>query len=80
MYIKNIKILFIVIVVLLFFTCSTDNGYQPYLMKPIAKKNYHEILRQTVTVIDVGRLVEAGHTIAILDYHDMYYERWHTRV
>ena len=39
-----IKILFIVIVGLLFFTCSTDNGYQPYLMKPIAKKNYHEIL------------------------------------
>jgi hypothetical protein len=44
MYIKNIKILFIVIVGLLLLTCSTDNGYQPNLMKPIAKKNYHEIL------------------------------------
>ena len=44
MYIRNIKILFIVIVGLLFLTCSTDNGYQPHLMKPIAKKNYHEIL------------------------------------
>ena len=44
MYIRNIKILFIVIVGLLFITCSTDNGYQPHLMKPIAKKNYHEIL------------------------------------
>ena len=44
MYIRNIKILFIIIVGLLFLTCSTDNGYQPHLMKPIAKKNYHEIL------------------------------------
>ena len=44
MYVRNIKILFIVIVGLLFLTCSTDNGYQPHLMKPIAKKNYHEIL------------------------------------
>jgi hypothetical protein len=44
MYIRNIKILFIIIVGLFFLTCSTDNGYQPHLMKPIAKKNYHEIL------------------------------------
>ena len=44
MYIRNIKILFIVIVGLLFLKCSTDNGYNPNLMKPIAKKNYHEIL------------------------------------
>ena len=29
---------------LLFISCNTDNGYQPNLMKPIAKKNYHEIL------------------------------------
>jgi hypothetical protein len=44
MYIRNIKILFIIILGLFFLTCSTDNGYQPHLMKPIAKKNYHEIL------------------------------------
>jgi hypothetical protein len=44
MYLRKIKILFMVVVGLLFLTCNADNGYQPNLMKPIAKKNYHEIL------------------------------------
>ena len=44
MYLRIIKILFMALVGLLFITCSNDDGYQPHLMKPIAKKNYHEIL------------------------------------
>ena len=44
MYLRIIKILFIALVGWLFITCSNDDGYQPHLMKPIAKKNYHEIL------------------------------------
>tara|TARA_B100000768_G_scaffold167134_1_gene171026 strand:- start:4406 stop:5434 length:1029 start_codon:yes stop_codon:yes gene_type:complete len=44
MYIRNIKLIFIIFWGLFFLTCSTDNGYKPHLMKPIAKKNYHEIL------------------------------------
>ncbi|MEK9619404.1 MAG: DUF4837 family protein [Flavobacteriales bacterium] len=44
MYLRIIKILFMALVGLLFITCSNDDDYQPHLMKPIAKKNYHEIL------------------------------------
>ena len=44
MYLRIIKILFMALVGLLFITCSNNDGYQPHLMKPIAKKNYHEIL------------------------------------
>ena len=44
MYLGRTKIIFMIFGVLLFSTCNTDNGYQPNLMKPMAKKNYHEIL------------------------------------
>ena len=44
MYLRNIKIIFMAMVGLLCLNCNVDNGYQPHLMKPIAKKNYHEIL------------------------------------
>ena len=44
MYLKNINIIFMIMVGLSFLSCNADNGYHPNLMKPIAKKNYNEIL------------------------------------
>ena len=44
MHLRLKKIVFLIAGLLLLLTCNSDNNYNPNLMKPRAKKNYHEIL------------------------------------